>query len=205
MKVTKEIITYLKGKDEIFAFLENKYGLIEFELFTNLFESIIYNIIGQMLSKKAATTVYNRFVSLCEGNITSTIINKLDREQLRTCGMAYSKADYILEFSKGYSNGDYDFSNLNDLSDNDLISYLRRIKGIGRWTAEMLALFSIGREDIFSYDDVALRNGIMKAKGYKTLSKNRFDRLRKKYTPYCSYASLYFYKVNDDNNYRSVE
>lgn len=110
----------------------------------------------------------------------------------------------LLEFCSGllnYSKGEYDFSILNDLYDENVIKYFRTIKGVGKWTAEMLALFSIGRENIFSYDDVALRNGIMKAKGFKTLSKKRFDMLRKKYSPYCSYASLYFYKVNDDKKF----
>lgn len=109
-----------------------------------------------------------------------------------------------MEFCSGllnYSKGEYDFSILNDLDDENVIKYFRTIKGVGKWTAEMLALFSIGRENIFSYDDVALRNGIMKAKEFKTLSKKRFDMLRKKYSPYCSYASLYFYKVNDDKEF----
>ena len=90
---------------------------------------------------------------------------------------------------------------MKNLSDNEIINYLRQIKGVGLWTAEMISLFSLGKNNIFSYDDVALRNGIMKAKGFKTLSKKRFEMLRKKYSPYCSFASLYFYKVNDDKEY----
>ena len=62
----------------------------------------------------------------------------------------------------------------------------------------ILALFTFRRENIFSYSDVALRNGIMKAKGYKTLSQKRFNSLKKRYSPYCSYASLYFYAHNDN-------
>ena len=62
----------------------------------------------------------------------------------------------------------------------------------------MLSLFALGRENIISYDDVAIRNGIIKAKNYKTLSKQRFQQLKNKYAPYCSYASLYFYAHNDN-------
>ena len=87
---------------------------------------------------------------------------------------------------------------MDKLNDFETIKCLRQIKGVGNWTAEMLALFALGKQNIFSFDDVALRNGIMKSKGFKTLSKKRFEALRKKYSPYCSFASLYFYRFNDD-------
>lgn len=79
-----------------------------------------------------------------------------------------------------------------------MIDYLRQIKGVGRWTAEMIALFSLGRSNIFCFDDVALKLGILKAyPDYKTMNKPRFNQLRKKFSPYCSYASLYFYASHD--------
>ena len=96
-----------------------------------------------------------------------------------------------------FVNKEYDFSGLESLSDEELIQELCKIKGVGIWTAEMLALFTFKRKNIFSYSDVALKNGIMKAKGYKTLSLKRFNSLKKLYSPYCSYASLYFYAHND--------
>ena len=195
--VTNEIMEYLKSKDEVFDYLYSKFGLISIDLDTDLFSSVVVNIIGQMLSKKAADNITSRFLTICNNQITAESILTLDRENIRSCGLSYSKADYILEFSKRFANNEFDFSILNSLNDVETIKYLKRIKGVGSWTAEMLALFCLGRENIFSYDDVALKNGIIKAKGYKTLSKKRFEMLRKKYTPYCSYASLYFYRLND--------
>lgn len=198
---TFEIIEYLKKKDSTFVELESKYGLIEHELHDDLFVSVVFNIVGQMLSNVVADKIYNRLLTLCNGVMSPENINSLEREDMRNCGMAYSKVDYIKEFASNYRNGKYDFSQLHELDDESIIKYLRNIKGVGLWTAEMLAMFSLGRENIFSYDDVALRNGIMKAKGFKTLSKKRFESLRKKYSPYCSYAALYFYKVNDDKEF----
>ena len=195
--VTNEIMEYLKSKDEVFDYLYSKFGLISIDLDTDLFSSVVVNIIGQMLSKKAADNITSRFLTICNNQITAESILTLDRENIRSCGLSYSKADYILEFSKRFANNEFDFSILNSLNDVETIKYLKKIKGVGLWTAEMLALFCLGRENIFSYDDVALKNGIIKAKGYKTLSKKRFEMLRKKYTPYCSYASLYFYRLND--------
>ena len=199
--VTDEIINYLIEKDNTFIYMKNRYGLVEYSLDQNLFESVVMNIVGQMLSLSAADKIYNRVVVLCNGAINAENLSQLNREQLRNCGMSYSKADYILEFSMRCLNKEFNFDNLDSLNDVEVIKFFRRIKGVGLWTAEMLSLFALGRENIFSYDDVALRNGIIKAKGFKTLSKKRFESLRKRYSPYCSYASLYFYKVNDDKEY----
>lgn len=201
MKVSEDIMNYLIAKDNTFIYMKNRYGLVECTLDQNLFESVVMNIVGQMLSLSAADKIYNRVVVLCNGAINAENLSRLNREQLRNCGMSYSKADYILEFSMRCLNKEFNFDNLDSLNDEEVIKFFRRIKGVGLWTAEMLSLFALGRENIFSYDDVALRNGIIKAKGFKTLSKKRFESLRKKYSPYCSYASLYFYKVNDDKEY----
>ena len=201
INTTKEIIDYLQKRDELFFELYNNYGLINHKLYNDYYMAIVFQIVGQMLSKTVGDKIFSRVEALCEGNVCAERIINLDREELRQCGMAYSKADYILQFTQKYLNGDYDFSYIERKSDEELITYLRSIKGVGLWTAEMLALFSFGRENIFSYDDVALRNGIIKAKGFKTLSKKRFEGLRNKYSPYCSFASMYFYKVNDDKEF----
>lgn len=74
-----------------------------------------------------------------------------------------------------------------------------KIPGVGKWTAEMIAMFSLGRLNIFSYDDVALKNGILKIHcELKTLSKTRFEKLKKLYSPFCSVAALYYYHANDN-------
>lgn len=92
---------------------------------------------------------------------------------------------------------------MNELSDIELIKSLTKIKCVSEWTAEMIALFNLERENIFSFKDVALKGGILKFHPqFKSLSKKHFEKLRKLYSPYCSYASLYFYKVNDDHCYK---
>lgn len=192
-----KIIEYLKSKDTVFEMLFNKYGYARLERNANIFESIVSNIIGQQLSNKVKQVIYNRFISLVKTVTPENILNT-DKELIRQCGISYSKISYIKELSENVLSGKYDFNNLNKLNDEDLIKELCKIKGVGKWTAEMLALFSLGRENIISYDDVALRNGIIKAKGYKSLSKQRFEQLKKKYSPYCSIASLYFYAHNDN-------
>ena len=199
---TKEIEQYLISKDQELQGLFDAYGLLSYSREENVYESIVYHIVEQMLSIHAARTIYGRLSNLCGGAVTADVICSLNKEDMRQCGISYSKVKYIQEFSLDYKNGKFNFNSLKEMTDYEVILYLKKINGVGLWTAEMIALFTLGRANVFSYDDVALRNGIMKAKGYKTLSKKRFECLRKKYSPYCSYISLYFYKCNDDKGWK---
>ena len=136
-----KIIEYLKSKDTVFEMLFNKYGYARLERNANIFESIVSNIIGQQLSNKVKQVIYNRFISLVKTVTPENILNT-DKELIRQCGISYSKISYIKELSENVLSGKYDFNNLNKLNDEDLIKELCKIKGVGKWTAEMLALFS---------------------------------------------------------------
>ena len=202
MNTDERIIDYLISVDSDFSKLRNRYGLICHELHTNLYESIIYHIVGQMLSKSAAEAIYKRLRAKCNNIINYDNISSLTISDYKEIGISGRKMEYINEFNKKYQTKEINLDSLINLSDEAVISTLTSIKGIGIWTAEMLSLFSLGRENIFSFNDVALKNGIIKFKKYKTLSKKRFELLRKKYSPFCSYASLYFYRINDDKDYK---
>lgn len=199
---TEEIKSFLINKDQHLNALFDAYGLLSYSREENVYESIVYHIVEQMLSIHAARTIYSRLSKLCGGVVTADAVCSLSKEEMRQCGISYSKVKYIQEFSFDCKNKKYNFDELKKMTDEEVILYLRKINGVGLWTAEMIALFTLGRANVFSYDDVALRNGIMKAKNFKSLSKNRFEKLRKKYSPYCSYISLYFYKCNDDKGWK---
>ena len=163
----------------------------------DIFADLVSDIVGQMLSNRVAEVIVGRLRALAGGLTPEKLLAKT-LEEIKNCGMSARKAEYILALSRDVKEGKYDFSRLDSMTDGEAIAYLMKIKGVGRWTAEMIAEFSLGRKDIFSYDDMALRNGIVKAHGFKTLSKKRFERLRKKYSPYASVASLYYYRLNDE-------
>lgn len=162
------------------------------------FSFIIFHIIGQMLSNKAAQTIIKRFKALV-GEITpSNILSKRD-DDIRACGISCSKVDYMKNFSKLVLDDNIRLDELSELDDDEVISRLTSIKGIGRWTAEMISSFSLNRLNIFSYEDAALKSGIMKVHDeFKTLSRNRFNRLKKLYSPYCTVAAIYYYEINDN-------
>lgn len=201
MKTNYLIINYLKKQDFLFDILFKKYGLLESANKHNLFSSFMFHFIGQMLSNKVAYVLWTRFVNLV-GEIEPHHILNVPDDKIKSIGISRAKIDFIKNFCNVIISGKINLDSLNELTDEDLIKTLTKIKGVGEWTAEMIALFSLGRENIFSFKDVALKRGIMKCHpNFKTLSKTRFEKLRKLYSPYCSYASLYFYKVNDDPNF----
>lgn len=190
-------LKYISSKDNVMRYLVNKYGYLEKGQVSDVFASLVLHIISQLLSKNAAKRISDRFVKLVE-EITPENVLKKSVDEIKKCGMSQRKAEYIYELSYGVYVGKYNFDSLNEMTDEQVIEYLMTIKGVGYWTAEMVAEFTLGRLNVFSYRDVALKNGIIKAHGFKTLSEVRFERLKKKYSPYASVASLYYYAINDD-------
>ena len=200
-EVTDEILDYLCKADPIFVSLFHRYGLISFDLPADPFASFIHCFAEAMLSQKAANTIYKRIEEVA-GSITPEALSLVSPDDLRKCGISSTKVSYIKGFSASVASGQLDLSTMAKMDDQSLMKFLLSIKGVGPWTAEMICLFTLGKEDVWSFGDVALKNGIMKAKGLKSMSKTRFERIGKKYAPYRSYASLYFYRVNDDEDFR---
>lgn len=190
---------YVSQQYQEMEFLVNKYGHLERGITTDVFSSLVQHIVGQMLSIYVARTLNERLIK-CVDKITPQNIIAIEESEIRNCGISSKKAAYIKQLAEDVNSGIYDFDLLNDMSDEEVVQYLTHIIGVGVWTAEMIAEFTLGRLNIFSFGDVALQNGIKKAHGYKTLSKQRFERLRKKYSPYCTAASLYYYALNDDKD-----
>ena len=174
-----------------------KYGVLDLELRDDLFSSLVSTIIGQQLSNKAADTIIGR-VKQTVGDFTAQNFISADVSELRKCGVSNQKLSYIIDLADKILSGETDLESVKFLDDGKLLETLQKIKGIGKWSAEMTALFSLGRMNIFCYDDVALRNAVMKFHNYKTLSPRRFEILRNKYKPYCSIASVYYYHAYDN-------
>ena len=188
---------YLAGKDPVMAKLIAHYGYFERGVEQTVFSSLVTHIVSQMLSNKVGAVLKGRLHALV-GEYTPENILQQSPVTIKGIGISQRKANYIMGLAAGTADGRYDFDGLAGMTNEEVVAYLCRIPGVGKWTAEMIAEFTLGRLDIFSYGDAALRGGMMKAHGFKTLSKLRFERYRKKYTPYCSVASLYYYAVNDD-------
>jgi 3-methyladenine DNA glycosylase/8-oxoguanine DNA glycosylase len=193
----KKELAYLSKKNPTMGKLIGHYGKIPMVLEEDLYASLISSFVGQALSASAARTIWGRVVSLA-AEATPEKIEGLSNEKLRKCGLSFAKISYIRGLDKALKEGSLDLQELTTLSDFDLLKKLTSIKGVGLWTAEMLALFALGRKDIFSFGDSALRGGMAEAHGFKTLSRKRLERFKKAYSPYGSVASLYYYAFKDD-------
>ena len=172
-------------------------GQIASELFCDLAAAIV----GQLLSVKAASTIEKRVVDLCGGRLCAEKIVEFSDDELRAVGLSYGKARCIKVLAKAFLDKTLDLENLHKIPDEEIITTLSSLKGIGRWTAEMFLLFSLGREDIFSHGDQGLKNAISKLYGSGTpLTKTEIDAIIANWKPYRSYASLYLWRSLDNAN-----
>jgi DNA-3-methyladenine glycosylase II len=195
---TKEM-EYISNKNPVMKALVNHYGKLEKGRTQDIYVSLVLHIISQQLSNTVSYALIRKYINHI-GEINPENVLVAGADAICDCGISRKKADYIIALSKGVIEKKYDFSLLEDMSDAEATNYLTQIKGVGKWTAEMILEFTMGRLNVFCFDDVALQNGIKKAHGFKTLSKLRFERLRRSYSPYCSVASLYYYSYNDDKS-----
>lgn len=187
-------IEYLKAKDKKLAAVIDQIGHIDRECYDDLFDAVVNSIIGQQISTKAHQSIWKRMKDEL-GNIDDAKIIEIGREKLQSYGITWRKADYIMEFANKVNSGEFDLNAINHMTDEEAISALSSLKGIGVWTAEMILLFCLQRPDIFSYGDLAILRGVRMVYHHKELSKERFERYRKRFSPYCSIASLYFWAV----------
>src|SRR3989344_6730511 len=177
-------------KDPILNKLYKKHGPHEFENKSHLlYEKLVENIIGQQLSGKAADTIFSRFLALFKHGKFPSLdeLLKIDVEKLRSAGMSYSKAAYIKNIAKAFKEGSIDIKKIVRMSDEEVIKELTKIKGVGKWTAEMILIFTLKREDVFSIGDAGLRRAIKNL--YKIEKDADILKLSEKWKPFRSHAS----------------
>ncbi|MDR1832493.1 MAG: DNA-3-methyladenine glycosylase [Fusobacteriaceae bacterium] len=187
-------IAYLKGKDKKLAAAMDLIGPVERPVDSDLFESLIDSVVGQQISTKAHITIRERMARRF-GPFTPEIVAGISAEDLQACGITMKKAVYIKEIAEEVLAGRLDLEKLPTLSDAEVAAALTRLRGIGIWTAEMLMIFCLQRPDILSYDDLAIRRGLRMLYGRREITKEFFERCRKRYSPHGSVASLYLWAV----------
>lgn len=190
----KKELEYLKSKDKRLAEVIDKIGYIQRTVDSDLFSSVVHHIIGQQISTKAQQSIWKRMNDEL-GEITADTLIICGREKLQGFGITFRKADYILNFAQKVKNGEFDLNEIKIMSDEDAISALTALNGIGVWTAEMLLLFCFQRPNVFSYNDLAIQKGLRMVYHHRKISREQFEKYRKRFTPYCSVASFYFWAV----------
>ncbi len=189
---------YLKKKDKKLAAVIERFGHIYRRTDHDIFSSIVRHIIGQQISTKAQASIWKRTEDLL-GTVNAETVNAVSVDFFKGLGVSSRKAEYIKEFSEKVLDGQLVLDELWEMSDEEVISRLKSLRGVGVWTAEMILLFCMERSDILSYDDLALRRGIQMIYHHKTISRLLFEKYRRRYSPYGSVASLYLWAVAGGN------
>lgn len=190
----EEEVAYLKAKDKRLAEVIDKVGHINREVTPDLFPTLINSIVGQQISAKALATIWGRMTESM-GAITPETVSAASVDELQSFGLSFRKAGYIAEAAEQVVSGKLDLEGLHDLDDDQVCEKLVAIKGIGVWTAEMLMIFSMQRQDIFSYGDLAIVRGVRMVHHHRKVPRDLFEKYRRRYSPYGSVASLYFWAV----------
>lgn len=188
-------ISYLKSRDAKLADVIDRLGFVEREIDTDLFSAVVHHIIGQQISTKAQATIWQRMQDAL-GQVNAETILSAGVSNLQALGISFRKAEYITDFARKVHTGEFDIEAVSQMSDTDAISALSSLKGIGVWTAEMILLFCMQRPDIFSYDDLAIQRGLRMVYHHRRIDRKLFEKYRRRFSPYCSVASLYLWAVS---------
>ncbi len=191
---SEEETGYLKSRDKRLGEVIDKTGYIYRQTDDNLFSSVIHHIIGQQISTKAQATIWQR-IKTAYGEVTPGIIYNSSINELQLSGITFRKAGYIKDFSEKVINGEFNLNAVAKMPDKEAVAALSGLKGVGVWTAEMILLFCLERKDILSYSDLAIHRGMGMVYHHKKIDKKLFEKYRKRFSPYGSIASLYFWAV----------
>ena len=192
---------YLSKKDKIMSKLIKSYKSPSETILTSrgdIFFSLCKSIIGQQISVAAANSVFLKFKKKCNYKINAKNVSKLSFGQLKSCGLSRQKVLGIQNLSKQILNKSFNPKLISKMSDEDAIIYLSNLRQIGRWSAEMILLFTYNRSNIWPIQDIGLLRAISKNYNKKYLPPIKFvNLLQKRYSPYCSVATWYLWRSID--------
>ena len=192
---------YLSKKDKVMSSLIKEYKSPSEAILTtrkDIFFSLCKSIIGQQISVAAANSVFLRFKKKCKNKINANVVNNLSFSQLKSCGLSKQKVKGIQSLAKQILDKSFNPRLISKMSDEEAILYLSELRQIGRWSAEMILLFTYNRSNIWPVQDIGLLRAI--SKNYKKEylpPENYVKLLNKRFSPYCSVATWYLWRSID--------
>ena len=191
----------LSSKDRVMAALIKKYKSPTEKILTtrkDIFFSLCKSIIGQQISVAAANSVFLKFKKKCNNKINAKVVSDLSFIQLKSCGLSKQKVKGIQSLAKQILDKTFNPRLIPNMSDEEAILYLSQLRQIGRWSAEMILLFTYNRSNIWPIQDIGLLRAISKNYNKNYLPPERFvSLLKKKFSPYCSVATWYLWRSID--------
>lgn len=190
------------SKDEKLKKLIEHHGVFNLGKQKNLYLYLCYSIMSQQLSTKVARVIKQRFLALYDGEPSPQQIIDTPFEKLRAIGLSNAKVNYVQNVARFEIEKGMGHKKLSKMNNEEVIEYLTEIKGVGRWTVEMLLMFALGREDLFAIDDLGLQQaviGLYELKHRKKKIMNaRILKISEQWAPYRTYACLYLWRWKDN-------
>ena len=200
-KYWKKAKKNLSKKDKIMARLIKSYESPSETILTSrkdIFYSLCKSIVGQQISVAAANSVFFKFKKKCNNKINATIVSRLTFSQIKSCGLSRQKVKGIKSLAKQTLDKTFNPKLINKMDDEEAIKYLSNLKQIGRWSAEMILLFTYNRSNIWPIQDIGLLRAISNNYKKKYLPPDKFvSLLKKRFSPYCSVATWYLWRSID--------
>ena len=191
----------LSNKDKVMGALIKKYKSPTEKILTtrkDIFFSLCKSIVGQQISVAAANSVFLRFKKKCNNKINAKVVSDLSFIQLKSCGLSKQKVKGIQSLAKQILDKTFNPRLISKMSDEKAILYLSQLRQIGRWSAEMILLFTYNRSNIWPIQDIGLLRAISKNYNKNYLPPERFvSLLKKRFSPYCSVATWYLWRSID--------
>ncbi len=191
------------SKDKRFKKLIEAQGVFSLTQRKNICTYLCASIMSQQLSTKVASVIHNRFLDLYGGSEPSPEqIAETPLTTLRSIGLSNAKTQYVHNVARFALEHGMDWKKLSKLNNEELIAHFIRIKGVGRWTVEMLLMFALGREDVFALDDLGIQNAMIGLYKLNRDDKKKFRedmlRISQKWSPYRTYACLHLWQWKDN-------
>jgi len=193
----EEACKHLSKKDRVMRRLIPQFGEACLQSRGDAFVTLAHSIVGQQISVKAAQTVWERFTLLTQ-KLTPASILKMKVDDMRAAGLSARKVEYLVDLALHFDNGGVSVKLWDDMQDEEIIAELVAIRGIGRWTAEMLLIFHLMRPNVLPLDDVGLINGI--SRNYfsgEAVSRSEAREVAAPWAPFCSVATWYIWRSLD--------
>lgn len=164
------------------------------------FTALVRAITGQQLSTRAAATIFSRLVALMPGGrLTPQAMAAVGDDELRAAGMSRQKIAYFRDLTAHVLGGELPLDLLDAMTDDEVIAALTKVKGIGRWSAEMFLMFRLHRPDVLPVDDLGIVNAVKAVYGLrKRPTADRIRKLGEAWKPYRSVASWYLWRSLDN-------
>jgi len=196
----KLAMRHLRKIDPVMRRVIDDVGPCTFKAERDRFWMLVRSILSQQISTAAARTVRDRVVLLVESrsgskSVTPESLLALSVDELRSAGCSQRKAEYMLDLAEKVDNREVALAKIGRLSNEEVIETLVQVRGIGRWTAEMFLMFSLGRHDVFPVDDLGVRNAMVNLYGLaQSSSHDEFRAIAEKWQPYATIGSWYCWK-----------